>query len=53
MAASRPPQPRPGVPHGGRRGPVIPMRLALYQPDIPQNTGALLRLAAVSTSAST
>jgi len=24
----------------------IPMRLALYQPDIPQNTGALMRLAA-------
>ncbi len=25
---------------------VIKMRLALYQPDIPQNTGAMLRLAA-------
>jgi tRNA (cytidine/uridine-2'-O-)-methyltransferase len=24
----------------------MPMRLALYQPDIPQNTGALMRLAA-------
>src|SRR5271170_6678979 len=24
----------------------VPMRLALYQPDIPQNTGALLRLGA-------
>ena len=25
---------------------VLAMRLALYQPDIPQNTGAMLRLAA-------
>lgn len=25
---------------------IVPMRLALYQPDIPQNTGAMLRLAA-------
>lgn len=28
------------------RFPVVRMRLALYQPDIPQNTGAMLRLAA-------
>jgi tRNA (cytidine/uridine-2'-O-)-methyltransferase len=25
---------------------VVPMRLALFEPDIPQNTGAMLRLAA-------
>lgn len=28
------------------RPPVEPMRLVLFQPDIPQNTGAILRLAA-------
>lgn len=32
------------------RGPacslIVPMRLALYEPDIPQNTGTILRLAA-------
>lgn len=28
------------------RSTAVPMRLALYQPDIPQNTGAMLRLAA-------
>jgi tRNA (cytidine/uridine-2'-O-)-methyltransferase len=27
-------------------GKVVPMRLALYEPDIPQNTGTILRLAA-------
>ena len=30
----------------GACSPPVPMRLALYQPDIPQNTGAMLRLAA-------
>src|SRR3981189_3224122 len=31
-----------------RRGPILgaPMRLALYEPDIPQNLGAFIRLAA-------
>ena len=27
-------------------GSAAPMRIALYQPDIPQNTGTILRLAA-------
>jgi tRNA (cytidine/uridine-2'-O-)-methyltransferase len=27
-------------------GPLTPMRLALFEPDIPQNTGAIMRLAA-------
>src|SRR5215813_10850176 len=26
--------------------PAVPMRIALYQPDIPQNTGTILRLCA-------
>lgn len=32
-------------PHSSR-SPIVPMRLALYEPDIPQNTGTMLRLAA-------
>jgi tRNA (cytidine/uridine-2'-O-)-methyltransferase len=31
---------------GGTARSATPMRLALYQPDIPQNTGTILRLAA-------
>jgi tRNA (cytidine/uridine-2'-O-)-methyltransferase len=36
------------TPHSGegRFTPFIPMQIALYQPDIPQNTGTILRLCA-------
>src|SRR5215472_3088540 len=33
-------------PHEANRSSNAPMRLALYEPDIPQNAGALLRLGA-------
>src|SRR3989440_8562215 len=35
----------PPVPRTSQRG-IYDLRLALFEPDIPQNTGALLRLAA-------
>jgi len=35
----------PAVPRASQRG-IYDLRLALFEPDIPQNTGALLRLAA-------
>jgi tRNA (cytidine/uridine-2'-O-)-methyltransferase len=35
-----------GPPHGPRMAEAARMRIALYQPDIPQNTGTILRLCA-------
>src|SRR6266481_4268282 len=35
----------PAIPHAGLLG-IYDLRLALFEPDIPQNTGAVLRLAA-------
>ena len=31
---------------------AAPMRIALYQPDIPQNTGTILRLSALKRTSS-